>query len=302
MKWSPEAEAFVRRAPFFVRGLARKQAEALAISLGCAVVTVEVVEQARQAAAGDGNESLPASSEAELDPKAVEALVEQAADAPEYRTRHYEIRVCGGAVGCPFTLIDVQAQADALRDLIEASGWCEALEERTQGRPLLAHHKFRAAVAGCPNACSEPQTRDFGVIGQVRPAQSHEPCIECGECVAVCREGAITLEDGEPRIDDNLCMKCELCVRACPTGTLLSEEAGYKVTVGGKLGRHPHLADTLLAYTDQEGVAAAAREVLALMMEKDERLTDMIAIVGLDKVRQRVEQRKESVNSTCKTT
>jgi dissimilatory sulfite reductase (desulfoviridin) alpha/beta subunit len=97
-------------------------------------------------------------------------------------------------------------------------------------------------------------------------------------------------------------MKCELCVRACPTGTLLSEEAGYKVTVGGKLGRHPHLADTLLAYTDQEGVAAAAREVLALMMEKDERLTDMIAIVGLDKVRQRVEQRKESVNSTCKTT
>jgi dissimilatory sulfite reductase (desulfoviridin) alpha/beta subunit len=41
------------------------------------------------------------------------------------------------------------------------------------------------------------------------------------------------------------CVFCGQCISACPTRTLQEEEKGFRIQVGGKLGRHPRLAEEL---------------------------------------------------------
>ncbi len=59
-----------------------------------------------------------------------------------------------------------------------------------------------------------------GVI--VAPAASdialdEERCVACGLCTAVCKPGALTLdESGALRLDKDACVYCEACVVACP--------------------------------------------------------------------------------------
>jgi ferredoxin len=45
-----------------------------------------------------------------------------------------------------------------------------------------------------------------------------EKCIHCGNCVAVCFAGALTMSPPkwELQFEKNLCVVCELCVTACP--------------------------------------------------------------------------------------
>ncbi len=45
-----------------------------------------------------------------------------------------------------------------------------------------------------------------------------EKCIHCGNCVAVCFAGALTMDsvNWELHFDKSQCVVCELCVPACP--------------------------------------------------------------------------------------
>lgn len=45
-------------------------------------------------------------------------------------------------------------------------------------------------------------------------------CTGCGQCLEVCRFGAITLHDGLPRIDSVSCEGCGSCADACPGGAI----------------------------------------------------------------------------------
>jgi dissimilatory sulfite reductase (desulfoviridin) alpha/beta subunit len=38
---------------------------------------------------------------------------------------------------------------------------------------------------------------------------------------------------------------CGHCIRTCPSGALGEAEQGYRIQLGGKLGRHPQLAREL---------------------------------------------------------
>ena len=52
----------------------------------------------------------------------------------------------------------------------------------------------------------------------------------CGNCVEVCRNGAISLEEGEIRRHASACVACFRCVSVCPTQSL--EIVGKQVTAG----------------------------------------------------------------------
>jgi ferredoxin len=41
-------------------------------------------------------------------------------------------------------------------------------------------------------------------------------CKGCGACAAACVNGAITMEEGRPRVDTAKCVLCGYCTPRCP--------------------------------------------------------------------------------------
>ncbi len=190
----------------------------------------------------------------------------------------YSIKVCRGAAGCPHAVIGTDV-SDDIGNVLDRSGWPAFL---TSGiKPVRHHHQFRVAVASCPNGCSQPHIADFGLIGRSQVAVSPEDCASCGLCVAACAEKAISLDEGL-RLDQHRCLGCEACVRVCPTGALRTAEKGWRVLLGGKLGRHPRLAHELGCFALPEAMAVLGRVLGTLMSEGRPglRLGDLIERMG----------------------
>lgn len=323
MKWEKDAEKAMDKVPFFVRRVARKKVEDHVRLSGRDTVTIQDVYDARSAFAQGGVSASPApvsppattasaaatSATTTIDEmpvgssiapdhlsaqepseggitesqiRRIEKLVEQVGG---YETRFWSVKVCGGAVGCPLTQFDVQKMADEFKDIIDDSGLSRVLESRIRG-PVLSHHKFKVAIAGCPNNCSETHIRDFAVAGEVSPGPGPGDCIECGQCETACKEGAVKV-NGRPHIDRSLCVGCGDCAAACPTQALVIEREGYTVMVGGKLGRHPQLATTIIRLADEETVYRALRASIKLLREEGrggERLGSVLNRVGLERL------------------
>ncbi|HHT9117835.1 MAG TPA: hypothetical protein ACFYD1_04310, partial [Candidatus Hypogeohydataceae bacterium YC38] len=92
----------------------------------------------------------------------------------------YQIKSCRGEeVGCPFLLQAPRPMADRLKEKLEEISYSQRLYEKIPGK-ILPHQTFKLAVAGCPNSCSMPQIKDFGVIA--REAVAVDPGSECSLC------------------------------------------------------------------------------------------------------------------------
>lgn len=193
----------------------------------------------------------------------------------------HAIKVCRGAVRCPHAVAGSDPSAE-LEAVIAASGWPAFLAGRT--RPIRHHHQFRITVASCPNGCSQPHIADFGLVGAARIGLDPEACSECGLCLAACAEKALSL-DGGIRLDRSLCLHCAACARVCPTGALRVDGVGYRVLLGGKLGRHPRLAHELGMFGLPQALEILGR-VLSLLMENHRtglRLGDLVEEIGREK-------------------
>lgn len=156
----------------------------------------------------------------------------------------YEVEVCFGAEGCPNRAISEDIPSDVLQKILEEKDLLSFLKTVVKG-PIRGHHKFRISLSGCPNACSRPQIADLGLIGASRPQINKEKCNRCGVCLRICEESAITAREGRIVIDLEKCLFCGSCIRNCPIGAIYSTKSGYRILVGGKLGRHPRLAQDL---------------------------------------------------------
>jgi dissimilatory sulfite reductase (desulfoviridin) alpha/beta subunit len=137
---------------------------------------------------------------------------------------------------------------------------------------LKHHHEFRVALADCPNACSQPQIRDMGIIGASEPIVTEATCSLCHACEDRCKEDAVLAEDSErgPVIDYDRCIACGQCVAVCPTGTLALGRQGYRVLLGGKLGRHPRLALELPKMHSEDEVAVVLEQCIEFYKRKSE--------------------------------
>jgi dissimilatory sulfite reductase (desulfoviridin) alpha/beta subunit len=186
-----------------------------------------------------------------------------------------EVITCrAGTSGCPMAVIDVKAVAEKLAEVIDDPEIKRSLTERL-AKPFNFHSQFCAAVTGCPNACAQPQIRDFAVTGRARIGFVESLCTECGLCEAACKEGALTLVDGKPRIDPLRCVGCSDCVRACQSDALSVTGRTHEVIAGGKLGRHARLAEPVGEFDVPDDVAAClgrAIHLLLILGAKGERL------------------------------
>lgn len=80
---------------------------------------------------------------------------------------------------------------------------------------------YRSAVAACHGVC--PARADFAC---------KYGCVGCGNCVAVCRFGAIRLNtDGVAEVDEEKCIACGLCVKACHQEIIRLHECANTIVV-----------------------------------------------------------------------
>lgn len=138
--------------------------------------------------------------------------------------------VCGPRVR---TITACQGSAVCPNGCIETEDLAKELNDRYFGKELP--HKFKFGVTGCQNNCLKAEENDLGIKGGVRVSWEKDKCISCGICKKVCREGAISMEDGRITIDRDKCNFCGRCAFSCPTDAY-ETTPGYLVSVGGLFG------------------------------------------------------------------
>ena len=179
MKWTAEAEAAMRNIHSAGLERVRERAEKLARAAG----RVEVGPADVASAGGPSERGTPPV------------------------LRGYRIDTCFGARGCPNPVVASGGMVERIEALLDGENLLGFLERRVNG-PIRHHHEFRVAVADCPNACSQPQIRDVGVIGACTPRVVDAECSRCTACVAACPEGAVLLgaDPDDPRVDGTRCL------------------------------------------------------------------------------------------------
>ena len=213
MKWSNEAREALSMVPFFVRKRVKKRVEEEASRCGAKKVKIEHVRTCQK----------------------------RFLNRMEDEVKGFQVENCFGSTGCPNRAVNSDGLPQKIEQILSGKDLRAFLKERVDG-PLKMHHEFRVSISDCPNACSRPQIVDIGLIGACNPEVSDKACTQCEACVEVCKENAISLKDDVPVVDNSKCLSCSQCIQACPTGTLREGAKGYRILVGGKLGRHPRLA------------------------------------------------------------
>jgi dissimilatory sulfite reductase (desulfoviridin) alpha/beta subunit len=241
MDWTPEAEDAVKKVPFFVRKRVRARVE----------------KEAREA----GKESV---SLADVKTTQARYLKSMASEVKGYR-----VETCFGPGGCPNRSVTGDRLLEQIESLLAGEDIRGFLQERVAGE-LKFHHEFRVTLADCPNACSQPQIKDIGIIGACAPELTDEPCSGCEACVDACREEAVCLDSDSkaPQINYARCLNCGKCVQVCPTGTIGEGARGFRVQLGGKLGRHPRLARELSGIYSEQGVIEILRDCLRIYKQR----------------------------------
>ena len=214
MKWSSDAEAALKKVPFFVRSKVRKTIEHQVREQNKKQVTLDDVQKAQK-----------------------RFLNRMAEDI-----RGYQADTCFGSSGCPHRAVSCDSLMHQIEKRLTEADLLGFLKQ-TVGDQLKYHHEFRVSAAECPNACSQPQIRDLGIIGAVVPEITDQVCTGCASCVSACPDSAVTIDHdrGVPVISSAACLMCGRCITACPTGTIRAGQKGFRVQLGGRLGRHPRL-------------------------------------------------------------
>jgi dissimilatory sulfite reductase (desulfoviridin) alpha/beta subunit len=200
----------------------------------------------------------------------------------------WRIETCKGPKeGCANRAAPDDALAGDLDAVFRARDFGVGLRAIVGGK-LRRRHEFTVAIADCPNACSRPQIADLGLIGVAEPRQTREVCHQCMGCLHACREGAIAHPGLLPLLDPARCVRCGACTRVCLSGTLQVGLRGWRIQVGGRLGRHPRLGVELPGVFARAGVLAAAACCLDAHLRQaraGERFGELLERVGDDTLR-----------------
>jgi anaerobic sulfite reductase subunit C len=241
MEWTEEAEAAIRKVPFFVRKKVRARVEDEMRKTGKKRISINDVRLSQKRYLARMGEEI----------------------------KGYQLETCFGAGGCPNPALDSHRLLEKLEAVLKEANFRSFLEERVKGR-LKHHHEFRVAVSDCPNACSQPQIKDIGIIGANEPSVTEKPCSLCRACEEACIEDAVLLRESEeiPVIDYDRCVRCGRCIRLCPTGTIDTRAKGYRILLGGKLGRHPRLAQEIPEIFGEDEVVTILKKCIDYYKQK----------------------------------
>ncbi|BBD08644.1 4Fe-4S dicluster domain-containing protein [Desulfovibrio ferrophilus] len=196
----------------------------------------------------------------------------------------FHITACFGADACEHRALNAPELPQRIFDALTELGVGETLRQRI-GSTLKAHNIIKISISYCPNACARSQIADVGLIGAAAPNFNPECCIACGACSDVCREGAIRLDEAGilTSIDREKCANCGACTKVCLNGCIVDASTGFRLMLGGKLGRHPRFAEELTGLRQPDDipvlVARCIKNYLKLA-QGHERMGDVVNRVG----------------------
>jgi dissimilatory sulfite reductase (desulfoviridin) alpha/beta subunit len=202
--------------------------------------------------------------------------LEVGACGPRVRT----VTACQGEI-CSHGLIDAQELAGKIDEKFFGQG----------GLP----HKFKIGVVGCPNACLKPTENDLGVMGRLKKNFLKEKCNYCGLCAEVCPVKCIKVqrENGKLIFDARKCIGCGDCVFVCPQEAWEKRNSGYRVYVGGKMGKFPHLGHKAFDFIEsEEKLLQIIEKTLGFYKAKGkrgERFAETIDRVGLKDYKKQIQ-------------
>ena len=208
-------------------------------------------------------------------PAALEKLARAGWYSSSFGNNLRNVVACPGLYSCPNALVDTAALG---LELDSAFADCDDFPA-----------KVKIAIAGCPNACSHPLINDIGVVGVSRVEIDLKRCSGCGSCVKACREDAIELREGKAYINYDHCIDCGDCARDCGKYSALTQKTGYRVYIGGKMGRHPRLGEPIADLLTQGQALRLIESILVLFCDQGnpgERLADLVGrltVEGLKK-------------------
>ena len=198
-----------------------------------------------------------------------EVGLEVGACGPRVRT----ITACQGG-SCSHGLIDSQKVA-------------KKIDKKLFGKSGLPH-KLKIGITGCPNACIKPQENDIGIMGVMSKRFKKDLCNLCGICVEVCPVKAIKIKKGKLEFKENKCIGCGDCVFSCPPGAWEKVGEGYRLFLGGKMGKFPKLGIKAIDFICSENellrIVEQVFEFYKKEGKKGERFGDTLEHLGLEYV------------------
>ncbi|MHC4174677.1 MAG: hypothetical protein ACYTBX_14295 [Planctomycetota bacterium] len=92
----------------------------------------------------------------------------------------YEHNVCRGMKGgCSFSLVGGSTLNEDIKQTVKDSAWVSTAVKQ-ESSDLRHYCRFKVALAACPNACTQPQIKDIGIIAIVYPERLEQIATDVG--------------------------------------------------------------------------------------------------------------------------
>ncbi len=193
----------------------------------------------------------------------------------------YKIKICKRENGCRNAVYNESDIVDDIVSIFDELNFTDFVMNEIQV-PMKSHHQFKITIACCPNSCPRPHIVDLGIIAATPVTVTKEPCLNCKSCINTCIEDAIQLDEmNGPEINQKRCVYCAKCADNCPTGTIKVKDQGYRVFLGGKLGRHPRLASEFPGVFPKQEALVIVKNSIKLFTEnysRTKRFADLFSI------------------------
>lgn len=146
---------------------------------------------------------------------------------------------CGGCgfAGCR-ALAEACVKASSLDGLLCPVGGAPTMAKvgeilgmaASVGEPKVAVVRCNGTCEARPKTSEYNGTRSCAIMSSLYVGETNcgFGCLGCGDCVAACQFGAITMNPatGLPEVDDEKCTSCGACVKACPKNIIELREKG----------------------------------------------------------------------------
>jgi anaerobic sulfite reductase subunit C len=199
------------------------------------------------------------------------------------------IEACRAINGCPHALGDINQINNIINATINNTKYISKRQNillNVSNNAKPTHYKpFKIALAGCPNCCSQPQIKDFGVYKKIYPSFSEKKCNLCKRCIKACKENAIYISDNKIKCDISKCVGCAQCIKVCPNEAVDTHKEYWQIMAGGKLGRHPQLAVNIASVDNPKDIVIYLKKFLKHHLKSkspNTRLGDLLLIERYD--------------------